>query len=242
MQGAGQIFAAEKNDGERQIITMVSPGIGCDFCFRYATALYTEAFRRLGYGFRLVTMPSERALIESNAGSFDGEVSRMRDLNQNHRYPNLVRVDEPVGTATITAYAIADDIDLGDLEASGARGFRVAYVKGVKMVERMVRQFFDAAERIPAEDAVHAARLLVSGRADVVVSIPMLFQPILDREEFRSAPVRDIGQLGSEPFYPYLHRRHEELAPKLAATLREMKAEGTFDRILRAAKAEFNVE
>lgn len=42
--------------------------------------------------------------------------------------------------------------------------------------------------------------------------------------------------------YPYLQRRHAALAPRLAATLRQMKAEGLFERyrveVLRQLAAE----
>jgi polar amino acid transport system substrate-binding protein len=36
----------------------------------------------------------------------------------------------------------------------------------------------------------------------------------------------------------YLHKKHESLAPRLAQALREMKADGSYNRILTALKAE----
>ena len=36
----------------------------------------------------------------------------------------------------------------------------------------------------------------------------------------------------------YLHRRHETLVPRLAQALREMKADGSYQRILAALKVE----
>jgi polar amino acid transport system substrate-binding protein len=38
--------------------------------------------------------------------------------------------------------------------------------------------------------------------------------------------------------YLYLHRKHEALVPKLAQALREMKADGSYNRILAALKVE----
>lgn len=38
--------------------------------------------------------------------------------------------------------------------------------------------------------------------------------------------------------YLYLHKRHVDLAPKLAAVLRDMKADGTYNKILFSVLAD----
>jgi polar amino acid transport system substrate-binding protein len=38
--------------------------------------------------------------------------------------------------------------------------------------------------------------------------------------------------------YLYLHKRHEALVPKLAQALREMKADGSYNRILSFSRAD----
>ena len=49
--------------------------------------------------------------------------------------------------------------------------------------------------------------------------------------EFRDINItRRVADVGSFPVYPYLHKRHAELAPRLAAALRQMRAEGLFER------------
>ena len=43
--------------------------------------------------------------------------------------------------------------------------------------------------------------------------------------------LRRLVQVGGVvPLYPYLHRRHAELAPRLAAALKQMKSEGLIER------------
>jgi polar amino acid transport system substrate-binding protein len=37
--------------------------------------------------------------------------------------------------------------------------------------------------------------------------------------------------LATRRMFPYLHKKHQELVPKLAAALRAMKEDGTFDAI-----------
>ena len=42
--------------------------------FQKMSDIYKEAFRRLGYGFKLIYQPGERAMIDANQGIVDGEV------------------------------------------------------------------------------------------------------------------------------------------------------------------------
>jgi hypothetical protein len=42
--------------------------------------------------------------------------------------------------------------------------------------------------------------------------------------------VRKLFEFAALPTYPYLARKHAELAPRLAATLKKMKGEGLLDR------------
>jgi hypothetical protein len=43
----------------------------------------------------------------------------------------------------------------------------------------------------------------------------------------------------SAPMFPYLHRKNAELAPRLAAVLRQMKAEGVIARYRSDVEREF---
>jgi hypothetical protein len=44
-----------------------------------------------------------------------------------------------------------------------------------------------------------------------------------------STRVRKVLVLGTEPLYPYLAHKNAELAPRLAATIKAMKAEGLIE-------------
>jgi len=54
----------------------------------------TEAFRRIGITLQTSLLPAERGLKNSNNGSIDGEMSRVKGLDK--VYPNLVRVPEKI--------------------------------------------------------------------------------------------------------------------------------------------------
>jgi len=51
-----------------------------------------EAFRRCGYTLKLQTLPAERALHHADKGITDGELARIKGMED--IYPNLVRVPE----------------------------------------------------------------------------------------------------------------------------------------------------
>lgn len=59
--------------------------------------IYTEAFGRMGYGFKLISQPGERAMIDANKGIVDGEAGRIMSLDRK-QYPNLIRVPHDIVT------------------------------------------------------------------------------------------------------------------------------------------------
>ena len=58
----------------------------------FLDAVAGEAFRRVGVKLRLVKLPAERGLINANAGTEDGDLTRIAGLEAH--YPNLIRVPE----------------------------------------------------------------------------------------------------------------------------------------------------
>jgi len=46
---------------------------------------------------------------------------------------------------------------------------------------------------------------------------------------FDGSKVRIAGTMQTIPLYPYLHKRHSELAPQLAGAIKEMKAAGLIE-------------
>jgi hypothetical protein len=51
----------------------------------------------------------------------------------------------------------------------------------------------------------------------------------LHAEEFRRHPIYQVGILEEVPLYTYLHKKHRELAPKVAEVLKQMKADGILE-------------
>jgi polar amino acid transport system substrate-binding protein len=189
--------------------------------------LAEEACKRIGVGFKLVSLPSERSLLAANQGEVDGEGLRVAGLEED--YPHLLRVPERFIGISFVAFAANPAITLTEGWAS-LRPYRVAFINGWKMFEanaagaRVVHKL-DKAEQL--------FQMLAAGRIDLA----------LYTRADGLALVRQLGLSGIAPLAPalrdvdmylYLHQKHQHLVPRLAKALREMKADGSHQRILAA--------
>ena len=83
--------------------------------FSEMSGIYKEAFSRLGYGFKLVSQPGERAMIDANQGRVDGEAARIMNID-NKKYANLITVPHPITTTKDGAYSIDPSIKINGWE------------------------------------------------------------------------------------------------------------------------------
>lgn len=184
-----------------------------------------EAFRRLGIELVLTSLPSERSLFAANAGEVDGEGLRVAGLGS--QYPNLVQVPERYIGISFVAFARDATIRL-DNGWDSLKPHSVAFITGWKMFEANA-----AGARVvnKVDKPEQLFRMLDGGRVDLA----------LYTRADGIALVRSLGLTSIAPLTPalkdvdmylYLHRRHEALVPRLAKVLREMKADGSYHRIL----------
>ena len=69
--------------------------------------------------------------------------------------------------------------------------------------------------------------------------LPDRIDRLLNSAEFKDRGVRAAGIMEEVFNYPYVHKQHADLAPKLAEVLRQMKAEGLFEQYMQQAQQEF---
>ena len=190
----------------------------------------TEAFRRIGFGVRIVSQPSERSLQEANQGLSDGEGLRVEGLEA--QFPQLVRVPESYVGISFVAFSRDPSVRLPGGWADLASR-RVAFVNGWKMFEanatgaRVVQRVDKAEQLFLMLDAGHtdlALYTLADGQS-------LVRRLGLDRIHAVTPSLKDVDM------YLYLHRRHESLVPRLVRALREMKSDGTHARIVAAVRA-----
>jgi polar amino acid transport system substrate-binding protein len=198
-------------------------------------ALYTEAFRRLGYGFQIFPYPSERALIDANSGRIDGVSSRIIELEIEKMYPNLIRVKEVIIPLTSIGLVMDSNIQIDGWKSLVGKGYKVTHIKGDKYIEKKLHNYLDRKSIIVSVDIPQALRKLVFGRVDIYIEIDDIIGFIPHIQEFKSEKFLNGGMVTRFMTYPYMNKKHVELAPRLAAVLREMKADGTYKKMFDSA-------
>lgn len=190
-----------------------------------------EALRRLNLELELVTLPSARSLAAADAGEVDGEGLRVAGLSA--QYPQLVQVPEPFVRISFVAFSRDATIAL-EGGWSALKPHRVAFINGWKMFEanagaaRAVHKVERPEQLFQMLDAGHVDLALYT-RADGVALARRMGLASL-------APLNPA--LKDVDLFLYLNRRHEALVPRLAATIRQMKVDGSYNRMLAARTAD----
>lgn len=184
--------------------------------------LIKEAFARTGTPLVLVTLPSERGLISAASGDTDGDINRVAGLSA--KYPELVQVGESNMVYEFVAFSRRKGLAIRNWD--DLRGLDMAFITGWKILEDNVK----ARTITKVDNAEQLFSLLSLDRVDAV-----LFNRRGGEYHLRQMGLTDVvthtPPLATREMFLYLNRRHAALAPRLAQTLRDMKADGTHARI-----------
>lgn len=190
----------------------------------FLDAVAGEAFLRAGVQLQLVKLPAERGLINANAGIEDGDLTRIAGLEA--QYPNLVRVPEKLIDWEFAAFsknpALSTSWDV-------LRARPIGHIRGWKIYES---QLAGAPAVVSSDDPAQMFRQLQLNRIEVALYERWLGLSLLKRQGIKGVVPLEPSLARREMFI-YLHKRHAALVPKLAEALREIKAEGLYDRLYR---------
>lgn len=191
----------------------------------FLDAVAGEAFRRAGVQLRLVKLPAERGLINANAGTEDGDLTRIAGLDA--QYSNLVRVPEKLIEWEFMAFS-----KNAALPATWEvlRTHPIGHIRGWKIYENQLKGA--PAAVVSSDDATQMFRQLQLDRIDVALYERWLGLSLLKNQDIKGI-VPLSPPLAKREMFIYLHKRHAALAPKLAEALRAIKAEGLYDKLYR---------
>lgn len=199
--------------------------------YKQALAILTEALNRSGYGVSLEHLPGARSLKWANGGILDGDAFRVADLNKSGKYPNLIRVDEPILTIDQSVWSKMD-IKVEGLES--LKNYSVVYDRGTRFIEEKEKSF----KSIYAVEGMEQVFLALNmGRADITITSRETGQMYLKKLNMEDSGIKVLSPpLEVIQLYPYMNRKHEQLVLLLARTLRSMKADGTYQKIVEAVQ------
>lgn len=204
--------------------------------FRWAKLIYIEAFKRLGIPVEVVTYTLARrsALVES--GAIDGEVSRIHGYADAH--PELIRIEEPVMDFTFSVFTANPKLVAKNLEELPSTAL-VEYRRGILLCENSLKKSLPAARLSDVPLSDQGIKKLLAGRTDAYCDINSYVKEALNSDELKgSSGVRKLFDIASLPTYPYVFRKHADLAPRLTAVLKQMRAEGLLAEYPKQAERE----
>lgn len=182
-----------------------------------------EAFRRIGMKAEIVYTPTEKSLVDVNAGLLDAEINRIAGMEQN--FPNLVQVPESNMTMHFVAFSNNEFVIDG---WESIRDLHIGIVKGWKILENNTRGFPHVVY-VPTERELF--RMLSKNRIDIALYSKLTGYALL--HELGYSGVRHLEPpLESREMYLYVHKQHSALAERIAGALKEMKDDGTYREIV----------
>jgi len=183
-----------------------------------------EALRRAGFELVINRLPAERGLRNINNGLIDGEMSRVKGIDQT--YQNLVRVPEKIMDWEFLLFS-TKQINVEKGWASLANE-SVAYITGWKIVEKNVPQ---TASITKTRNSQQLFTLLKKERADFVVYERWAGGYLINQLNISNVqPLRPA--LAKKEMYIYLHKKHKSAVPKITEALVEMKRDGSYGKLV----------
>lgn len=191
--------------------------------------IYGEAFSRLGMPLQLVVMPLQRLSAATDQGQIDGDVARVHGYANAH--PELVRVEEPVYDVIWALYATNPALRLDRAEDLRSLPLRATFLRGAAVCERALKALMPPERLMDVTSDQQGFSMLRLGRSDLHCTADLSAITLQHSAEFRGIDIlRRVADIGTFALHTYLHRRHAELAPRLGAVLRQMRAEGLIER------------
>ena len=180
-------------------------------------------FERMGMKGTVSWLPSERALLNANNGVDDGNIARVKGLEK--KYSNLVRVPEPVVGFEFMGYSNQKDITLTNWDS--VKQYRVGIIRGWKIYEKNLK---GSKALLVARNPEQLFSMLKHGRVDLVMYDRWQAQYWMKKLDY-SVPALE-KPITSKNMFIYMHKKNEHLVPKMVDTLRAMKEDGSYQKIL----------
>lgn len=189
-----------------------------------ADLIAIEAFRRIGVQLEIDDIPAKRALVNANKGIHDGDLARVSGVTK--RYPNLLPVPEITWIAEIGGFSKDPTIKVTGWESLA--DYHLSYIRGWVIFERNIKQSKSLTQVVDPE---RLFTLLTNNRTDIALYERKMGYGVI--AEMGLEGIHEIKpSLTIEPIYIYLHKKHRALIPQVAQAIKEMKQDGTYQRIL----------
>ena len=182
-----------------------------------------EALKRIGYKLKTLQLPAERGLKNANAGIEDGEMSRVAGLSKT--YPNLIQVPEKIMDWEFVVFS--------EKKISLSRSWhnlsykQVSFLNGWKILEANVPT---NASIVKVNKPSQLFSLLKKKRTDYIIYEKWGGLLLLKTQKLKNISLLKPA-LAKKEMFIYLHKKHRHLVIKLSSALKQMKSDGSYQKI-----------
>lgn len=196
----------------------------------WQSMIHKEAFRRMQIPLTFTVAPLKRITRMSEQGLIDGEPGRAPAYGAAH--PEMVVVDFPLMDVVFSIYAAKPMPGLSRIEDVRDSTLQGTYARGALGCENVLLPMFPAGRLTSVASAKNGLAMLAVGHADFYCDVSSSMMNVLNSAEGRrKAQPFKLFDLGPKvPLRAYVQKKHAALAPVLAATLKQMKEEGVFEK------------
>lgn len=184
--------------------------------YQRATRYYKRAFEALGYRLKIVALPRARENAELLAGRIDATCGRRQALER-VAPGRVVRIDLPVAGVQSELWSRQPGLQFSGLEQLPANT-PIAYVRGT-IEERALLERLPHLKVSAITDTAIGLKMLSAGRIDFFLGESTSISSAMDNLTLET-PLFAVNSLLKTDAFPYLHVRHQSLAPAFTEQLK----------------------
>lgn len=207
-------------------IDMTIPRTESSVLRRITESIYNESFRRLG-----VTV-SFSGCVPANCGKhvingyIDGEAARASIYKR--IYPELIQTKESIYTVNVSAFSTDPSIKLTSWDDLKDSHYKVTYIAAYYLIDKKIKELVDPSNIIYTQHWIDGLSKLSNRDADIYIGIETT---VLDELKGKKSAIHSVGVLDTIDLYPYFNKKYKLLSEALAGTLKEMKTDGTMEKL-----------
>lgn len=196
--------------------------------------IVSEALNRIGKTYIRSDLPERRAILQVDKGIDDGIGPRNPAVEK--KFKNIIRVPESINTHTYVAFSKDKTIRTPGWDSFEV--LNVAYINSWKIYDNNVKK---AAFIMRVDSPEQLFNVLAKDRVNVALYSRLSGIVELMRLNIEGIHVLE-PPLATRDVYLYLHKHHKDLAQSIAMAVKEMKADGTYEKIKKQAKDDYMSE
>lgn len=219
-------FAADTQLAPLKQINLIAPR-AVDNVYRLTLeSIYTEAFKRLGISVSFSGCVPHKCGQYVTKGAADGEMARATIYES--KYPELLRTKESLFSVNASAFSTNPSVKLNSWDDLIGKKYKIAYIRYPYFEKKIT-------ERVDPQNIVHVTHwdeglsALLNKKVDIYIGIE---RTTLEALKGKSSPIHNLGIIDTQYLYPYFNKKHKLLSENLGAVLKEMKLDGTMNKLL----------